>query len=57
MMPVPFACSRSQNHASSHKGKAQIAPIVSGTQIEANASTEALALKSGGTGNPMVNLS
>jgi hypothetical protein len=35
-------------------GKAQIAPIVSGTQINTSASTEALAFKSGGAWKPMV---
>src|SRR5262245_47771063 len=52
IVPTPFSCSRSQSHASSQMGKAQIAPIVSGTQIKPSASTEALALKSGGAGKP-----
>jgi len=56
MAPVPFASSSSQNHASSQMEKAQIAPIVSGTQIKANASPEAIALKHGGAGNTIVNL-
>jgi hypothetical protein len=38
-------------------GKAQIVPIVSGTQIKTSASTEALALKSGEVWKPIVNLS
>ena len=50
MAPVPFSSSRSENYASSQMGKAQIAPIVSGTQIKANASPEAIALKHGGAG-------
>src|SRR5262245_8326345 len=56
IIPAPSSFSRSQSHASSHMGKAQIAPIVSGTQIKANASTEAIALKRGGAGNTIVNL-
>jgi len=56
MAPVPFASRSSQNHASSQMGKAQIAPIVSGTQIKANASPEAITLKHGGAENTLVNL-
>src|SRR5262249_12429641 len=40
IMPAPFSFRSSQSHASSQRGKAQIAPIVSGTQIRTRASTE-----------------
>ncbi len=56
MAPMPCSLMRSQNHASSQMGKAHIAPIVSGTQINTRASAAAMALKRGEAGNAIVNL-
>src|SRR4029453_17083964 len=45
IIPTPFSFSSNQSQASSQMGKARIAPIVSGTQIKASASTEAADLQ------------